>query len=318
MTRTECTTKAIQLSLYAANRSRFKPCLPSDITEATIAKSVELHVLETDYLEAARANVAARAATAPASPEDFLAWFEDLGASGPGQGDPLFPWLANEATLGEMRWFLAQETAGEAGFEDLVAMTQVQMGTRAKLEMARNYWDEMGRGREPGMHGPMLERLGRDLSLHELMDEPVWESLALANLMTGLAANRCYAYQSVGALGVIELTAPDRAACVNEGLQRLGVAAHVRQYFALHATLDRKHAAAWNVEVLAPLVAEDPRRAIALAEGALMRLDAGARTFARYRDAFGTSSPMKSGTWSMPERPAYTPPAAILRDVTLL
>jgi hypothetical protein len=29
------------------------------------------------------------------------------------------------------------------------------MPVRPKLEMARNFWDEMGRGREKGMHCPM-------------------------------------------------------------------------------------------------------------------------------------------------------------------
>ena len=54
-----------------------------------------------------------------------------------------------------------QEAAGEAGFDDLVAMTQVKLPTRAKLELARNYWDEMGRGNPKGMHGPMLVAPGR-------------------------------------------------------------------------------------------------------------------------------------------------------------
>ena len=59
----------------------------------------------------------------------------------------------------EMRWFLTQEVAGEAGFEDLAALTQVKLPQRPKLEIARNYWDEMGRGNPKGMHGPLLETL---------------------------------------------------------------------------------------------------------------------------------------------------------------
>ncbi|MDB4998613.1 MAG: hypothetical protein JWM74_6045, partial [Myxococcaceae bacterium] len=79
------------------------------------------------------------------------------------------------------------------------------------------------------------------------------------------------------------LTAPSRAEKVNAGLKRLGVPADVRRYYALHATLDVKHSEAWNREVLAPLVEADPRAAQAIAEGALMRLAAGARCFERYR-----------------------------------
>jgi hypothetical protein len=91
----------------------------------------------------------------------------------------------------------------------------------------------------------------------------------------------------VVALGVIEMTAPKRAGYVNEGLRRLGVPAKKRHYFAVHAILDVKHSEAWNREVLRPLVAEDPRRAKAIGEGAMMRLWHGARTFERYREAFG-------------------------------
>jgi hypothetical protein len=129
----------------------------------------------------------------------------------------------------------------------------------------------------------MLEQLGRTLDLTVEIEDTVWESLALANLMSALAANRHYTYQSIGALGAIEQTAPGRAARVNAGLKRLGVGGSARRYYALHATLDLKHSEAWNREVLRPLVASDPRTARAIAEGALMRLLAGERCFVRYR-----------------------------------
>src|SRR5207253_6142260 len=108
-------------------------------------------------------------------------------------------------------------------------------------------------------------------------------SLALANLMVALALDRRYAYHSIGALGAIELTAPGRVAQVDRGLARLGVPKAARRYFTLHATLDLKHSEAWNREVLRSLVAREPRAAQAIAEGALMRLRAGARCFDRYR-----------------------------------
>ncbi len=216
-----------------------------------------------------------------------MAWFEELDRSGPGQGDSLFPWLAEQATVDEMRWFLTQEVAGEAGFDDLCALTQVRLPVPAKLEVARNYWDEMGRGNPKGMHGPMLEVLAHKLGLEPRVEATVWESLALANTMAGLAANRRYAYQSMGAMGAIEQTAPGRAALVAQGLKRLGVPADDRHYFDLHAVLDIKHSAAWNAEAIHPLVASDPALAPAIAEGALMRLECGAACFRRYRQEFG-------------------------------
>ena len=134
----------------------------------------------------------------------------------------------------------------------------------------------------------MLERLAELLRRSSPTPETVVpESLALGNTMIALARHRRYAFHSVGALGVIEMTAPTRAGYVDQGLRRLGVPAKKRHYFAVHAVLDVKHSEAWNREVLRPLVAEDPRRAQAIGEGAVMRLWHGARYFERYRREFG-------------------------------
>ena len=276
-----------QRKLAAFNTRRFVPSRPSPAWEADVAELAELQLLEGRWLEAGRAAVAERAAQAPQDADGFIAWFEALEQEGPGQGDPLFPWLATTATMEQMRWFLTQEVAGEAGFEDLCALTQVRIPQRAKLEMARNYWDEMGRGNPKGMHGPMLEVLAHRLALTPTVETTTWESLALANTMAGLACSRRYAYQSIGALGVIEQTAPKRAALVGVGLKRLGLPPEDRHYFDLHSVLDVKHSAAWNAEALWPLVDGDPALAPLIAEGALMRLECGAACFRRYRAELG-------------------------------
>lgn len=239
--------------------------------------------LEGALVEAFRARVAPMVADVPSAPDAFIAWFEGLKDGGPGQWDQLFPWLATEATLGEMKWFLTQEAAGEAGFDDLVAYTQVKLPARPKLELARNYWDEMGRGSMGGMHGPMLDRTVEALELAPAIDETLWQSLCLANTMTALATTRRYVYQSIGALGVVELTAPTRVAMVADGLSRLGCPPVARKYFALHAHLDVEHSKAWNAEALAPLVAETPDCARHIAEGAVMRLLCGEQCFEAYR-----------------------------------
>ncbi len=149
----------------------------------------------------------------------------------------------------------------------------------------------MGRGNPKGMHGPLLDELVETLALRPQIEATVKESLALANAMTGMATSRRYAWHSVGALGAIELTAPGRSADVAAGLRRLGFTGRERHYFDLHAVLDVKHSAAWNEEALRPLVAEDSRRAHAIAEGALIRLTCGARCFDRYRaELWGSSA----------------------------
>jgi hypothetical protein len=47
--------------------------------------------------------------------------------------------------------------------------------------------------------------------------------------------------------------------------------------------LDIKHSEDWNREAIRPAVEEDPRRATAMAEGALIRLKCGERCFEAYR-----------------------------------
>lgn len=281
-----------QRRLARWNRERLAPSSPRDDWHDELEHEFEMRVAEREFLDALRGQVADEASRAPTDAAAFVAWFEELENSGPGQNDPLFSWLATQASREEISWFLEQEAAGEAGFDDLVAMTQVKIPDRAKLELARNYWDEMGRGNAKGMHGPMLARLTRTMELNPTIETTVAESLTLANAMTAMATSRQYAWHSVGALGVIELTAPGRSRCTAAGLRRIGLSNSERMYFDLHATLDVKHSEAWNSEALLPLVSEDPSRARSIAEGALMRLRCGERCFARYRqELWGSERP---------------------------
>lgn len=274
--------EALHQRLAHWNRRRLAVGAPHPAWRDEVREDAEMRLLEGEMVEALRAEVADRAAEAPADPNGFLAWFDGLEQTGPGQNDPLFPWLAEEAPMSALRWFVEQEVAGEAGFDDLVALTQVKMPTRPKLEMARNYWDEMGRGGEPGMHGPMLDRLAKALDVKPRIETTVWPALALGNVLVAFATSRRYAYHAAGALGAVELTAPWRAQHTADGLKRLGVGRE-RHYYALHATIDVKHSDEWNAEVLHPLVEADPSCARFLAEGALIRLQCGARCYDAYR-----------------------------------
>lgn len=278
-----CDLEGVHRDLAEWNRVRLSPSSPIDDWRDGLRHDCAMRMLEGEWIERLREEVYDRAQSAPRDPEGFLSWFEALTESGPGQGDPLFPWLADYASDADMRWFLTQEAAGEAGFDDLAAMTQVKLPDEPKLEVARNYWDEMGRGSAGGMHGPMLNRAVAALDLKPAIQDTVWESLALANTMTAFAATRRYAWHSVGALGVVELTAPGRVSRVGQGLKRLGHPPVVRKYFELHAALDVKHSEDWNANVLRPLAETMPEVLPFIAEGALMRLECGRRCFDAYR-----------------------------------
>src|SRR4051812_5595018 len=156
--------RALHLLLVRFNQRRLRPSLPCASWREELREEAMVRELEGDFVESERSAVAERARTAPSDPDAFVRWFEDLRESGPGQGDPLFPWLKASASLADMRWFLDQEVAGEAGFDDLVALAPGEMPLRAEPEVGREYWDGQGRGSERGTHGPPLPRLARGLS----------------------------------------------------------------------------------------------------------------------------------------------------------
>jgi hypothetical protein len=280
--------EALHGALMQLHHARLVPAGPGHDWQGELARGAEWSLREGVFLEEERRAVTDFAREAPTRGAAFATWFDALKERGPGQYDPLFDYLAEQASHDEVRWFLRQEVAGEAGFEDLVALTQLRLPTRPKLELARNYWDEMGRGKPLGMHGPMLAALARAVGVecHDLR-EIVWEALAVGNVLAGLAYNRRFAFHSIGALGAVELTAPTRAVKVVQALDRLGVEHEASRYFRLHATIDLTHARDWRDEVLIPLVDERPERARWIAEGALMRLRAGARSYERYRRELG-------------------------------
>ncbi len=279
--------KKLHSDLAIFNQKRLKPAFIDENWPSSIKADAELLIKEGEFVEHMRQHVQQYLVHIPNDANAFMQWFDNLKVEAPGQGDALFPWLATKATMEQMRWFLQQEAAGEAGFDDLVALSQIKLPPQAKLEMARNYWDEMGRGHLNSMHGLMLESTVKNLNLTPSIVDTVWESLALANLMLAMAINRRYAYQSIGALGAVEMTAPTRVGFVNEGLKRLNVDFETRKYFQLHATLDIKHSEAWNHEVIYSLVKANPQTAKPIAEGALMRLCCGAKCYEKYKQVLG-------------------------------
>lgn len=276
------------------NRDRLTPST-SGPDEQLLREECEVRILEMRFVETERDEVAELTATAPSSADEFAIWFEKLLWMGPGQGHQLFPWLAFHASREDMRWFLQQELAHEAGLEDRIALTQIQLPAPSQLEMARGYWDEMGRGHECATRREMLGRLAREFELDLDATEVVWESVALDNLMVALATQRHYAYESVGALAAVQLTAFRRAEQVNAGLARLGVPGHARQYYALRAQLGVERFLSWSDQVIRPLVSADPSVAERIAAGALMRLRAGERCFERYAETLWGGEEPQSG-----------------------
>src|SRR5690349_15783828 len=82
----------LQAKLAAWNRARLAPQAPRADWRVMLDEDYSMRSLEIDFVERTRMAQSERAQLAPREPLAFVRWFEDLKASGPGQGDPLFAW----------------------------------------------------------------------------------------------------------------------------------------------------------------------------------------------------------------------------------
>jgi hypothetical protein len=166
----------------------------------------------------------------------------------------VYEWLAEEATLEQAVEYLSVEGGPDGGFDDLVAAAQIGIDGVAKLELAQNYWDEMGNGRLERVHTELHRKLARALGLRAVpRTELPLEALERAALGSLLATNRWLQPEMIGALGLIELQAGPRCRKVVRGLERLGCGWDAIDFYAEHAEADPRHGKDWVDKVVVSL-----------------------------------------------------------------
>lgn len=187
------------------------------------------------------------------------------------QVPPVYRFIAEDAGYEELVDFLTLEGGPDGGFDDLVAAGQIGLDGEPKLEMANNYWDEMGNGEGTEVHTELHRRLSRALGITAVprTDQPL-EALERSVLGSLLATNRGLQPEMVGALGLIELQAGPRCRKVLEGLRRVGAPGDALPFYEVHATVDPKHGKDWVDKVVTPLSC-DPTWSEAMVRGARWR-----------------------------------------------
>ena len=292
---------AFALGQGGTTLDRLPGCLPRDEVDAvtTLLRIHDLHLVGRDRLRgterwqhhpavaelkwALEDRFIARLEAADAGrawelPDDPVAAIRAIAALD--RVPPLYSWLAREATAGEMLEFLALEGGPDGGFDDLVAIAQVGLTGDPKLELARNYWDEMGRGEPAAVHSTLHDQLVAALGVPGVLrqDQPR-EALDRAALGSLLATNRWLQPEMLGVLGLIELQAGPRCRLVVAGMERLGLSAEALPFYVEHATTDPRHGKDWLDHVIAPLAA-DPEMGRRMVRGARWRSTANARFLA--------------------------------------
>lgn len=205
----------------------------------------------------------------------------------------VYEWLADDATWEQLVLFLTLEGGPDAGFDDLVAMSQVGIRNGPKVVLGANYWDEMGRGDPNEVHTVLHDRLVAAIN----MPRPTHAQLpvsALARMAVGglLATSRYLQPEAIGAFGLIELQAGPRCRAVIKALTRLDAPAGAFAFYEEHARADPHHGKAWLDGVIGPLAAAHEDWAQRMVDGAVWRQNVNSRFFAEAHELCSLRTPV--------------------------
>ncbi len=183
-----------------------------------------------------------------------------------------YKWLAKNASWPELVEFLALEGGPDGGFDDLVSACQVGLSGSAKVELAQNYWDEMGNGDPAAVHTVLHNELVAAIAMprvpREQLPVAALERAALGGL---LATNRWLQPEMLGALGLLELQAGPRCRLVLQAFDRLGAPAAAYPFYLEHAEVDPRHGKDWLEKAVGPTVAKYPGWGPRIVKGAWWR-----------------------------------------------
>lgn len=226
-------------------------------------------------------------AAAPAGPKPYLSWLKGVSRRHPVFKHPYYlRFIRDRADRDDLRTYVIQESAIDGRFDDLLAMMQVGTSGPAKLEIARNFWDEMGNGNPDEVHTRLFNQIFDvfDVTPEDVQREMTANALLSGNLAILVCRYRNLYPEAVGFLGMTEWLVPDRFVNVVQAWERLGLPDIGIVYHRLHITIDSQHAAGWFHRVVLPAAtSEHMRRGIA--RGALWRLDSSYRYLDERLDA---------------------------------
>lgn len=253
-------------------------------TGASAEGSVALHevtrLLERATEDAQDAQLTAGLiASAPTDPRKYLSWLKQQAREHRVYKHPYYrEFIREHATADDLRAYVIQESVVDGRFDDLLAMMQVGTSGAAKMEIATNFWDEMGNGKDAEVHTYLFNRIFEvfDITTEELERSLTANALLSGNLAVMLCRYRRFYPEAVGFLGMTEWLVPERFTQVLHAWDRLGLPPDGIVYHRLHVTIDSQHAAGWFHNVVLP-AAEDPRMRDGMARGTLWRLNSSAR-----------------------------------------
>ncbi|MEV7684030.1 iron-containing redox enzyme family protein [Streptomyces sp. NPDC056909] len=222
---------------------------------------------------------AALLADLPSEPGQFLSWLKEQARAHRVFKHPYYmDFIRNHATEADVRTYMIQESVVDGRFDDLLALMQVGTSGPAKMEIAANFWDEMGNGKPAEVHTHLFNQI---FDVFKVSEKELEESLTGTALLSGNLAVLLSRYrhrypEAVGFLGMTEWLVPDRFVQVVSAWERLGLPDVGIVYHRLHITVDAQHAAGWFHNIVKPSAPSEFMR-LGIARGALWRLNSSAR-----------------------------------------
>jgi pyrroloquinoline quinone (PQQ) biosynthesis protein C len=251
------------------------PTAEGSVVVHEVTRSLERACLraEDSYIEPGQIE------SAPKEPSAYLSWLKRLAKSHRVYKHPYYrEFIRDHATTEDLRKYVTQESVVDGRFDDLLAMMQVGTSGPEKMEIAGNFWDEMGNGDPDVVHTKLFNQIFQVFSIsdEDLERELTAQALLSGNLAVLLCRYRRYYPEAIGFLGMTEWLVPDRFVNVVQAWERLGLPDVGIVYHKLHITIDSKHAAGWFHNVVVPAASSDRMRD-GITRGTLWRLNSSAR-----------------------------------------
>lgn len=226
-------------------------------------------------LERARCDVA----NLPDDVSSFETWYHLLHRKHRSSVAPFFHHLARTATLEEVAFYICMEGQVDGRFDDVIALAQVGLTGDEKMALAENYWDEMGQG-DPGLVHTTMFAESADYMANALSAAGIditgcisESALKNGNIILLMALRRNYVPMLIGALSILEHTAPWRFHCTTAGLRRLNVPAYAIEYHDMHIAIDAKHGNDLIRRVIRPILSRRPELCREVAYGCAIRFN---------------------------------------------
>jgi hypothetical protein len=216
---------------------------------------------------------------APSDGKAYLSWLKKAARQHRVFKHPYYrEFIQHQAGPEDLRTYILQESVVDGRFDDLLAMMQIGTSGPAKMEIATNFWDEMGNGNPDEVHTHLFNKIFDvfEITQEELDRVLTANALLSGNLAVLLCRYRQYYPEAVGFLGMTEWLVPDRFKSVVSAWQRLGLPDIGIVYHKLHITIDSVHAAGWFHNIVAPSAGSEAMRR-GIARGAIWRLNSSAR-----------------------------------------